>query len=62
MPAALNTRAKQEGPCNDKKYRLALRESDRLIVASRKAQAPTLEKGPTGTNTKAKGQVVAQAA
>jgi len=48
VPAALTTRAKQEGRRNDKKRRLAFRESDRLIVSSGKAQAPTLEKGPTG--------------
>jgi len=48
VPAALTTRAKQEGRRNDKKRRLTLRESDRLIVTSRKAQAPKLEKGPTG--------------
>src|SRR5258707_2647536 len=48
VPAALITRAKQEGRRNDKKRRLALRESDRLIVARRKAQAPRLAKGPTG--------------
>src|ERR1035437_8790815 len=47
VPAALTTRAKQEGRRNDKKCRLALRESDRLIVSSGKAQAPKLEKGPT---------------
>src|SRR5436190_20131683 len=49
VPAALITRAKQEGWRNDKKRRLALRESDRLIVSSRNhAKAgPTLEKGPT---------------
>jgi hypothetical protein len=34
VPAALITRAKQEGWRNDKKRRLALRESDRLIVSS----------------------------
>src|SRR5213593_3741149 len=48
VPAALTTRAKQEGWRNDKKRHLALRESDRLILSSRKAQAPRLEKGPTG--------------
>src|SRR2546428_3920149 len=48
VPAALTTRAKQEGWRNDKKRHLALRESDRLIRSSRKAQAPRLEKGPTG--------------
>ena len=47
VPAALTTRAKQEGRRNDKKRRLAFRESYRLIVSSGKAQAPTLEKGPT---------------
>ena len=48
VPAALTARAKQEGRRNDKKRRLTLRESDRLIVSSGKAQAPKLEKGPTG--------------
>src|SRR5260221_6417176 len=48
VPAALTTRAKQEGWRNDKKRHLALRESDRLILSSRKAQVPRLEKGPTG--------------
>ena len=48
VPAALTTRAKQEGRRNDKKRRLTLRESDRLIVTSSKAQAPKLGKGPTG--------------
>src|SRR5437867_11057324 len=47
VPAALTTRAKQEGRRNDKKRRPALRESDRLIVSSSQAQAPKLEKGPT---------------
>jgi len=47
VPAALTTRAKQEGRRNDKKRRLALRESDRPIVSSGKAPAPKLEKGPT---------------
>ena len=47
VPAALTARAKQEGRRNDKKCRLALRESDWLIVSSGKAQAPKLEKGPT---------------
>src|SRR5438876_5512755 len=47
VPAALTTRAKQEGWRNEKKRRLALRESDWLIVSSGKAQAPKLEKGPT---------------
>ena len=47
VPAALIARAKQEGRRNDKKRRLALRESDRLIVSSGKASAPTLEKEPT---------------
>jgi hypothetical protein len=47
VPAALTARAKQEGRRNDKKCRLALRESDRSIVSSGKAQAPKLEKGPT---------------
>src|SRR5947199_10478089 len=46
-PAALTTRAKQEGWRNDKKRRLSLRESDRSIVSSGKVQAPKLEKGPT---------------
>src|SRR5260370_25020603 len=35
VPAALTTRAKQEGWRNDKKRRLILRESDWLIVSSR---------------------------
>src|SRR2546426_11836446 len=48
VPAALTTRAKQEGWRNDKKGHLMNRESDRLIVSSGKAQAPRLEKGPTG--------------
>src|SRR5436853_6371949 len=47
VPAALTTRAKQEGRRNDKKRRLTLRESDRTIVSRGKAQAPKLEKGPT---------------
>ena len=47
VPAALTTRAKQEGRRNDKKRRLAFRASDWLIVSSSKAQAPKLEKGPT---------------
>ena len=47
VPAALTARAKQEGRRNDKKRLLALRESDWLIVASSKAQAPKLVKGPT---------------
>ncbi len=47
VPAALTTRAKQEGRRNDKKRRLAFRESDRLIVSRGKAPAPNLEKGPT---------------
>src|ERR1039458_874521 len=49
VPAALTTRAKQEGRRNDKKRHLAFRESDRLIVSSgNPAEAgPTLEKGPT---------------
>src|ERR1035441_1301796 len=47
VPAALIARAKQEGRRNDQKRRLALRESDRLIVSSGKASAPKLEKGPT---------------
>ena len=47
VPAALTMRAKQEGRRNDKKRRLALRESDRQILSSGKAQAPKLEKGPT---------------
>ena len=47
VPAALTARAKQEGLRNDKKRSLALRESDRPIVSSGKAQAPTREKGPT---------------
>ena len=45
VPAALTTRAKQEGWRNDKKRCLALRESDRPIVSSGKAPAPKLEKG-----------------
>ena len=48
VPAALTTRAKQEGQRNGKKRCLTLRESDRSIVFSVKAQAPKLEKGPTG--------------
>ena len=47
VPAALNTRAKQEGRRNDKKCLLASRESDRLIVFSSKAKVWKLEKGPT---------------
>ena len=39
VPAALIARAKQEGGRNDKKRSLALRESDRLVVSNRKAQA-----------------------
>ena len=39
VPAALIARAKQEGRRNDKQRRLALRESDRFIVFSGKAQA-----------------------
>jgi hypothetical protein len=45
VPAALTARAKQEGWRNDKKCRLALRESDRLIVSSGKAQAPEAGEG-----------------
>ena len=37
VPAALTTRAKQEGRRNDKKCCLSLRESDRSIVSSGKA-------------------------
>src|SRR5437867_8628302 len=48
VPAALTTRAKQEGRRNDKKRHLTLRESDWPIVSSGKAQAPKREKGPTG--------------
>src|SRR2546428_11728648 len=50
VPAALTTRAKQEGWRNDKKRHLALRESDRLVVSSgNPAKAgPKVEKGPTG--------------
>ena len=48
VPAALTARAKQEGRRNDKKRSLTFRESDRPIVSSGKAQAPKLEKGPTG--------------
>jgi hypothetical protein len=41
-PAALTTRAKREGRSNDKKDRpRERRESDRLIVAQGKVQAPT---------------------
>src|SRR5881409_1152739 len=48
VPAALTTRAKQEGWRNDKKRRLSLRKSDWLIVSTRNpAQGPRLEKGPT---------------
>jgi hypothetical protein len=47
VPAALTTRAKQEGRRNDKECFLALRESDWFIIASRKAQAPKLVKEPT---------------
>ena len=47
VPAALNARAKQEGRRNDKKCLLTLRESDRFVVSSRKAQVWKLEKGPT---------------
>jgi len=45
VPAALTTRAKQEGRRNDKKRRLALRESDRLIVSSGKAQPRNWRRG-----------------
>src|SRR5664279_2616503 len=45
VPAALTTRAKQEGWRNDKKRRLALRESDRLIVSSGKAQPRDWRRG-----------------
>jgi hypothetical protein len=45
VPAALTTRAKQEGWRNDKKRRLALRESDRLIVSSGKAQPRNWRRG-----------------
>src|SRR5688572_29999846 len=47
VPAALTARAKQERRRNPKECLLALRESDWLIVASSKAQAPKLAKGPT---------------
>ena len=47
VPAALTTRAKQEGWRNDKKCHLALQESDWLIVSRGKAKAPTREKEPT---------------
>src|ERR1041384_1733287 len=47
-PAALTTRAKREGRTNDKKDRpRELRESDRFIVATGKAKAPTAVKGAT---------------
>src|ERR1043165_9393319 len=52
VPAALTTRAKQEGWRNDKKRHLALRESDRLILSNRKAQAPRLEKGSTSQRSR----------
>ena len=45
VPAALTARAKQEGRRNDKKCRLALRESDRLIVSSGKAQPRNWRRG-----------------
>ena len=45
VPAALTTRAKQEGRRNDKKRRLALRESDRPIVSSGKAQPRNWRRG-----------------
>ena len=45
VPAALTARAKQEGKRNDKKPSLAIRESDWLIVASGKAQAPNSGEG-----------------
>src|SRR2546423_9342950 len=48
VPAALTTRAKQEGWRNDKKRHLALRKSDRPIVSNRKAQVRRWEKEPTG--------------
>ena len=44
-PAALTARAKQEGRRNDKKRRLAIRESDWPIVPSRKAQSPEAGEG-----------------
>src|SRR5574341_592236 len=47
VPAALTTRAKQEGRRNDQKHLLTLRESDWFIVVGRKAQAPKLAKEPT---------------
>src|SRR5271157_2217843 len=47
VPAALTARAKQEGRRNDKKRRLTLRESDWPIVSRGRAQARTLDKGPT---------------
>ena len=45
VPAALTARAKQEGRRNDKKRCLALRESDRLIVSSGKAQPRNWRRG-----------------
>ena len=45
VPAALIARAKQEGGRNDKKRRLAFRESDRLIVSSGKAQPRNWRRG-----------------
>ena len=47
VPAALIARAKQERSRNDKKRLRDIRESDGLIVPSRKAQARKLEKEPT---------------
>jgi len=58
VPAALITRAKPEGRAQRQKRRLALRESDRLIVARRKAQAPRLAKGPTGQRSRTGNQPV----
>ena len=46
-PGRTNYEAKQERRRNDKKCLLALRESDWFIIASSKAQAPKLVKGPT---------------
>ena len=47
VPAALTTRAKQEGRHNDKQCPLALRGSDWPIVVRGKAQAPKRMKEPT---------------
>ena len=47
VPAALTARAKQEGRRNDKKRRLAIRETDGFVVTSGKRQLPKLAKGPT---------------